>query len=241
MNGSVAFASTATRFADGMSSRTSSSVFAPISVPVPDSDPQTVRRLLEKGTILLLRRFAGHVPDKALFLDSYQFADDASLSLLESLGMIAEGWPLTVIAATRERKERSIANHVVIPLEPLSLDVSKKLTAHLTGGTKLSDAVLEDILRLANGVPLHIVELARSLLDMDRASLEATGAHKTVISLPASILSTMVSRIDRLDASAAPKLEPGPERYPDISSQPDRACPDPDADLGGSRGGKREK
>lgn len=171
-----------------------------ISVPVPDSDPQTVRRLLEKGTILLLRRFAGHVPNKALFLDSYQFTDDASLSLLESLGMITEGLPLTVIAATRERKERSIANHVVIHLEPLSLDLSKKLIAHLTGGTKLSEAVLEDVLRLANGVPLHLVELVRSLLDMDRTSLGETGADKAAISLPASILSTMVSRIDRLGA-----------------------------------------
>lgn len=169
-----------------------------ISVPVPDSDPQTVRRLLEKGALLLLRRFSEYLPNKVLLLDSYQFADDASLSLLESLGVKSEGWPMTIIAATRESKDRSILNQVVIHLERLSNDLSRKLMAHLIDGSKVTDPVMEDILRLSNGVPLHIIELARSLEDM--ANSESTGANKSGISLPASILSAMVSRIDRLDA-----------------------------------------
>jgi predicted ATPase len=167
-----------------------------ISVPVPDSDPQTVRRLLEKGALLLLRRFSEYLPNKVLFLDSYQFADDASLSLIESMGVISEGWPMTIISATRETKDRCIFNQVVIELDRLSIDSSRKLIVHLTDGVEVSGTVIEDVLRLSNGIPLHMIELARSLVDMAGTA----GSDKSGITLPASILSAMVSRIDRLDA-----------------------------------------
>lgn len=172
-----------------------------MSVPIPDSDPKTVRLMLEKGATLLLQRFSKYRTDVAFFIDSYEFADEASILAIESLVNASEEYPLKMVVTTREQRGRSPRYRTEIHLDRLSQVAARALLDHLIRKVKLTDTVLQDVLRLTDGVPLHIIEIVRSLPGMLSSASEAEkglGGAKTAIALPASISSAMVSRLDRL-------------------------------------------
>ncbi|HEV8307790.1 MAG TPA: adenylate/guanylate cyclase domain-containing protein [Methylomirabilota bacterium] len=184
-----------------------------LGVPAPDPDPQTLRRMVERGVATLLRELATHAPDVAVGLDSYELADEASVELLESMGAEPTGWPMPVIVTARDEARPPHELSVVIQLGRLGDEAAGVLLDRLVGDVTLPAGLRRDILDRAAGVPLFIEEMMRSLVDQKILAQTGDGrwrwsaqAEPASVSLPASIRAAMVARLDRLPRAEADLL-----------------------------------
>ncbi|MBI3989789.1 MAG: AAA family ATPase, partial [candidate division NC10 bacterium] len=179
-----------------------------LSVTAPDPDPQTLRRMLERGIVMLLTRMADRVPGLVLFLDSYELADEASAMLFESLATRPQGWPMPILVASRPEGRASLRHEAVIRLGRLADAATGELLDLLVRGAKLPEALRRDVLQRAAGVPLHIEEMVRSLVDDGFLIPAKDGSNWSCdpgvasVRLPVSIRAAMVSRLDRLEQPA---------------------------------------
>jgi predicted ATPase len=181
-------------------------------VPVPDSDPQTMRRLLERAVATVLAALSRHLPGLTLFFDAYELADDASAALLSGLAAAPEGLPLPVVVAVRGSGGGGVpaasaaSTGTTIRLGRLPPGDAGALLAGLVPGAVLPVELERDILARAAGVPLLLEEMVQSLVD--QGALAATGAGgwrwvpgpgATTVSLPSTIRAAMVTRLDRVE------------------------------------------
>lgn len=181
-------------------------LYAPrtFAVPAPDPDPQSLRRTLEAGVKRLLEELSSRLLGVTLFFDSYDLADEASSSLMEKIAGEPEGWPLPVVIALREEKPEPIQFRKVVRLNRLSQDSAGELLDHLVRGAKLPNALREDVLTRAEGVPLYLEEMIPSLIDEGILKPCPEGGNwtcdpkATSVTLPSSLFATMVSRLDGL-------------------------------------------
>lgn len=181
----------------------------PATEPPPDPDPQTLRGTIERGVTTLLAEVARGAPDLTLALDSYELADPASATLLESLRQRPEDLSLSMIVTARDDGRRPLKPEAVIRVGPLTDAEARELLDRVTRGAALPDALRRDILERAGGVPLFIEEMVRSLLDQGLLSASPDGVWRWVAqgepdaaTLPASIRGAMVARLDRLERPA---------------------------------------
>nr|MBI3614025.1 tetratricopeptide repeat protein [Nitrospirota bacterium] len=176
-----------------------------LAVPAPDPDPQTLRRMVERGMVRVIERFAERVPTVALFLDSYGLTDEASADLFESLGRRPQGLPLTFIVALRYGGRGSLFSDAVIQVHPLSGEDIQSLLAQLVPGTDLPDELRNELVRRTSGVPEYLKEMLQALEDRGVLAKMPEGRYLVVLqpsgafSLPPSIRAAMVARIDRLN------------------------------------------
>ncbi len=177
-----------------------------VIVPAPDPDAQTLRRTLERGVVTLLGGLAAHVPRLTLFVDSYEWADDASAALLESLAEGPEGFPVPVVVATREEGRPPRRPEATIRLGRLPDDASNELLDRLLHGVPLPVELRRDILERAAGVPLFLEEMVQALVEQGLLAQGTDGqwcwacrAEAAAVSLPASIRAAMVARLDRVE------------------------------------------
>ncbi len=86
------------------------------------------------------------------------------------------------------------SHHTHVTLNKLGRKQAAEI-AHAVGGRKLVDAIIQRIVVRADGVPLYVEELTKSVvesyLSKDDRAAEAT--------IPASLQSSLVARLDRLD------------------------------------------
>ncbi len=146
--------------------------------------------------------------------EDLHWGDPTSLALFERLLPLAHRAPLLLIAVIRPEYDHACwrfhelamdhATHVTLTLEPLNVEQSAELVAHLLRVEDLPPTLRDKILRHAEGNPFYVEEIIRSLLDMQAIVYnEATGlwraAHDVAaIELPDTLQGVLMARIDRL-------------------------------------------
>jgi class 3 adenylate cyclase/tetratricopeptide (TPR) repeat protein len=179
-------------------------------------DPQDVR-----GQIFITARRIFEALARArpvvLELEDWQWADESSSGLLDHLLPLTETEPLlvcfagradagTACARVRETAAQRYPQHYVeMLLGPLSSSDSNRMMENLVGSEHLPPALRGVILRKAEGNPLFIEEVVRSLhgggalqRDLVTGALRVAG-EADGIELPDTIEAIIMARIDRLE------------------------------------------
>jgi class 3 adenylate cyclase/tetratricopeptide (TPR) repeat protein len=135
----------------------------------------------------------------AIVVEDLHWAD---ASTLELLGMIAaQSQDVALVLALTFRPEFAspwAGGHVhSITLEPLSLEEGAQLVDALVGDGMLPPPRRSELLARADGVPLFIEELTRTMLERPHE-----GVDEVVPSVPNPLRGLLASRIDRLSAAS---------------------------------------
>jgi class 3 adenylate cyclase len=159
---------------------------------------ETLRTLVD-----LTEAAARQQPGVLLFEDAH-WADPTTLEVLDLLIDRVKAVPLLVVLTHRpEFQPRwSGQGHVgELNLSKLSPAESAAMVSGLTGGKALPGPLLEQILAKADGVPLFIEELTRSILES--GDLEEAGDHyeyagsARAVTIPATLRDSLMARLDR--------------------------------------------
>ncbi len=172
----------------------------------------------------ILGAFSGYVRARSqqplvLVWEDLHWADGSSLNLLETLLPLTAEVPLLVLLVFRPEEgatwdfhrrldETQAETYQPIELHPLSRDESARLVQGLLKIENLPDRTRALILDKAEGNPLFLEELLRSLIDAGMVLLQAgrTVATDTIhelkaIDVPDTVQGVIASRIDRLPAN----------------------------------------
>ena len=189
-------------------------IAALLSVPLdaryaePLLSPQLQRARTIALVIDLIIASARTRPALMVFEDLY-WADPTTLELLTQLTAPGTDFPGLVVMTARPGFDSPFSEQrvVSIALERLPGTSAQHLVADLAGGLLLPDAVIQLVIAAADGVPLFVEELTKSLLESGRlreiggtAELVATAEH---LAIPATLHDLLVSRLDGLPAGKA--------------------------------------
>jgi class 3 adenylate cyclase/predicted ATPase len=178
--------------------------FSKQSVPVPDPDPQALRRTLERSIHILLTRLNHRRPDLVLFLDSFENADIASVDLLQALVTQINRCPIPTLAASRTPRQPMPQVGVLLQIGPLRYEAASEMLTLLLHGAPVPQPMRDEILERAAGLPLFLVEIVRALIDEGILIPQSEGdwvwteTSMKNVSLPASIRMSVAARLDRL-------------------------------------------
>lgn len=171
-----------------------------LALKAPDPDPLTFRRTLERGLESLLGNMGRLLPHAVIVFDAFEHADAETRSFLDAVyRQPTRGLPSVIaIARPEDKTAPSSPSAASITLGPLEHGDAAYLARHAISslGIELDARTLEDILARAQGIPLFILELVRSVQEQDAAR---DGAAPLTATLPSSLLGVMSSRLDRLD------------------------------------------
>ncbi len=172
----------------------------------------------------ILRAFSGYVRARSqqplvLVWEDLHWADGSSLNLAESLLGLSNEVPLLFLFVFRPEKEAvwdlhqrvgkaHAETYQVIQLQPLTRDHSASLVQGLLKIENLPDQTRTLILDKAEGNPLFLEELLRSLIDAGMVLVQAERAVATdtihdlkAIDVPDTVQGVIAARIDRLPAN----------------------------------------
>ncbi|WP_433936090.1 adenylate/guanylate cyclase domain-containing protein [Sorangium cellulosum] len=178
-----------------------------------------------RGSVLAKRRIASALAHLVTFAlertpmvivcDDLQWADDATLDLLEELVAHAEGLPLCVVCAARpelyeRRPDWGIAKEAYVRVDALPLarrHTEEMIRDRLRGVSELSPELVRALAERAEGNPRTVEEMLQHLVDA--GAIEAEGGAWRVredalgtLSLPPTVHGVVQARLDRLDADA---------------------------------------
>jgi class 3 adenylate cyclase len=149
-----------------------------------------------------------------LALHDIHWADHATLELAERLVSLLDELPLMIAATSRgsadandrRLRERTRLEHpdqvVELTLGPLSDDEAHALLAQVAPGELAPDA-LRDVITVAEGNPLYLEQLVRSLLESGGLAARGTWALTVpAAQLPTALESLLVARIAALPRDA---------------------------------------
>ena len=167
---------------------------------LPEMSPQRMR---EKTLAALLGLFAGLVarqPALVLFKDVH-WIDPTTLELLtRTVERVASMPVLLLITARPEFKPpwQDQAHMSTLVLNRLSDDEAAMLAQHAAGQVFLPGAVVRQIVRHAEGVPLFIEELTKAVLESGYLEDEESSAPLPV---PTSLHDLLLARLNRLGSA----------------------------------------
>ena len=173
----------------------------------------------------LLLAQAQHAPT-VIFLEDMHWADPTSVALLEQLLPLSVKAPLLFLIATRPHHGLFAAQvlpavphrHALvcqaISLAPLSTQDSRQLVEHLLAVEALDAPIRELILSRAEGNPLYLEEILRSLISQGQLIRQpegqwrvAPGVHIEQIYIPATLQGVIQARLDRLESAERSVLQ----------------------------------
>jgi class 3 adenylate cyclase/tetratricopeptide (TPR) repeat protein len=178
-------------------------------------DGEAMRRQIFFASRRFFEAWALQTPLLLVFEDLH-WVDESSALLLEHLIPLAGRVPLLIVMVSRpdtgtpairlrELARRECADHYrEIDLAPLTHHYSETLVRNLLDMNALPPQLQESILRRAEGNPFFLEEIIRSLIDLGKLAKDpATGAWQVAdlgdITIPDTIQSLLMSRVDRLD------------------------------------------
>lgn len=181
---------------------------------IPQADPQ----LLQQWVFVAFGEWVEAVsPEKPLVLafDDLHWADPSSVALIEYLMALAMHNQFLILCVSRpdreapfwEVRERAMADYadtiVHIPLSPLSPEESRSLVDSLLQMEHLPSDLAHVILSRAEGNPLFVEEVLRTLIEegtltRDNGNWQVTRAVD-VTEIPDTLQGVLTARIDRLD------------------------------------------
>lgn len=176
-----------------------------LDVEPPDPNPVILRRTLEQGLLGMLANFAALRPDTVVFIDAFDFSDDASRKfLIDAVLRGANPSPRIVSAGRKALLKDGQDRSTCILVESLDRGEADQLLDELVMHCDLPHRLRQNILDRADGVPLHIEELVRQLKDEAILVPDSSGngyhcdPSARDVRLPDSLLGTMLARLDRL-------------------------------------------
>jgi len=189
---------------------------------IADVQGEALEKMMFKSVRELFQAIAARRP-LVLVLEDLHWADQSSLSLLESLLRLAEEHRVLFINVFRphytETAERALrvaraqheARHVEIQLEGLGSAHIDALIRNLLSIEDLSAATRTLIAQKAEGNPFYIEEVVRSLIDQGAVEyadgrFRVTAKIDTVV-IPGTIQDVIMARVDRLGESARQMLQ----------------------------------
>ena len=195
------------------------------------ADPQTLSSGIARAYRAWLEALAQSGP-VVVALDDLQFADPSTRELAEELLDLTDRAPLLLALALRPEagsegwklRLRVLADYlhrvVDVPLSPISREAAVELVDFLAPQA-LDDATKDDIVERAEGNPLYIEELLRSL--REAGALERSRSWTLTVSpdqlIPPNLQSLLVARIDQLPS--------GPRRLAQLAAVIGRNFPVP--------------
>src|SRR5579883_2940602 len=167
-----------------------------------------------RAAIAIERLFVGLASEAPLILavDDAHWADPSSLAIQERLLALTERVPLGLFYAfradvdsacsrLRERAARELPHrYAELTLGALSREASAALAQRLLGDD-VAPAVVELVLDRAEGNPLYLEEVARSLVEAGALVRTDSGWHLgegSELYLPTTLHATLLARLDRL-------------------------------------------
>ena len=182
--------------------------------PRPQLTPEREKELAFDALLCLLVRRAA---DRAVVVafEDLHWADPTTLALLSLIvrevgnGDLAGAESPRILLVATARPEFMppwpIGEVTPIPLTRLERDeVETMVNAGLASGRPLPRAVIEEVIRRTDGVPLFVEEVTRVLLERGVAAEDADGAALDVASLdiPGTLRDLLAARLDALSPSA---------------------------------------
>jgi len=184
---------------------------------------------LFSGVLEVGRRYAGHMP-VVLAMDDLQWADPASIDLLQELFLLTEKYPILILCAMRadtestgwvagQAAERKFPHRFTrIDLEPLTDKESDRLVNELLSAADIPDVLHEQIRETTDGNPFFIEEVIRNLIDQEAIVESLPGDDNQLpkwkfvgevenLHIPESLQTLLTARIDRLDPYARKTLQ----------------------------------
>ncbi|MBI4538387.1 MAG: AAA family ATPase [Gemmatimonadetes bacterium] len=166
--------------------------------------PQKQRELTIETLIATLLRLTEARP-LVLTVEDLHWSDPSSLELLDRLVERVSEARLLLILTFRPSFSSAWngAGHILrLPLERLAEEEAAVLVTDVTGGRRLPPELVRRVLAHADGVPLFIEELTRSLLESgvleeSDQGYELTSALSS-LAIPATLNDSLMARLDRL-------------------------------------------
>ena len=172
--------------------------------PPPDLTPRRMKERTLEAILRGFKRLAEHRPVLLVFED-LQWVDPTSLELLSAAIDQASGLPILVVATARPELVLPWALHrhvSTIHLGQLGQSEGEMLVKDVGGGKALAPEVIDRIVAHADGVPLFIEELTKTVLES--GILRDAGDCYELIgplpqpSIPPTLYASLVARLDRL-------------------------------------------
>ncbi|MEY8829759.1 adenylate/guanylate cyclase domain-containing protein [Sedimentitalea sp. XS_ASV28] len=170
----------------------------------PTESPQIQRAGLARGLARLLAGRAAATPLLILFEDLH-WADSSTLEILEPLLAGLRNAPIFHVATTRTSDGLTIAKAPgvkTLHLSGISGEAAIELTQSLTGGKSLSKELAAHILSQAEGNPLFLEELTKSLMESEAISEEngvlQVKRNSIESEIPTTLQDSLMARLDRV-------------------------------------------
>ncbi len=158
-------------------------------------------------------------------IEDIQWADEASVDILQSILTAPPPFPLLIVATTR----KDISSHfsafldwikaqpsglfTEIHLQSLNMEETRQLLSHLIPSERLPQNLVQQILDRSGGIPLYLEEILRMLLDTGSLELDDNGLHvkdtldEESLGVPITLQGLVQARFDQLDAFARKVLQ----------------------------------
>jgi class 3 adenylate cyclase len=166
--------------------------------------PQQKREMTFTAILDQLAAMAARHPVLIVVEDGH-WIDPTSQDLLDRLVTRTANLPMLLVATARPEFQPAWAGQpcvTMLPLSRLGHRDSAAIIAGVTGDKALPDAVVEELLSRANGVPLFIEELARALLESgllhETADSYVLSGPLPPLAVPTTLRDSLVARLDRL-------------------------------------------
>jgi class 3 adenylate cyclase/tetratricopeptide (TPR) repeat protein len=179
-----------------------------LSLPVnPDARVAELspQRRKERGFAAILRQYEALACTQPLLgvFEDLHWADPTTLELLEQLVAAIEHLPMLLVVTSRPDLQSSWAGqpHVsVVMLNRLGRNQAASLVDGVAAGRPLPDSVREQIIAHADGVPLFVEELTKTVMDsgLITMDLRASVELRPPVVVPSSLHASLMSRLDRL-------------------------------------------
>ncbi len=172
--------------------------------PAPPADPQRRREL----TLVALARQLGILTAQCpvlLTFEDAQWADSTSLELLDRLVEGAAQASALVLITFRPEFQAPWAGQAHVSslwLRRLAERETKALVGAVAGGKSLPDEIINRIVDHADGIPLFIEELTRTLLEggllREKEGGYVLAGPLPPLAIPSSLRASLMARLDRL-------------------------------------------
>ena len=171
--------------------------------PLP-ADPQRRRELTLAAFMRQVEGLARDRPILVIFEDTH-WIDSTSLELLDRAVVQLPHLPALILLTFRPEFQppwAAQANVMTLELSRLGQRETTTLAEQVAGGKELPGEILDQIIERADGIPLFIEELTKTLLDGDLLREEADRyvleRPLPPLAIPSSLNASLMARLDRL-------------------------------------------
>ncbi len=165
----------------------------------------TPQRRKERAFAAVLRQYEGLARTQPLLgvFEDLHWADPTTLELLDQLVATIEHTPMLLVATSRPDLQPSWAGQPyvsVVMLNRLGRNQAASLVDGVAAGRPIPDSVREQIIAHADGVPLFVEELTKTVMDSSLIAMDLRAAAelRPPVVVPSSLHASLMSRLDRL-------------------------------------------